>query len=393
MLLMKGKCLPVLWVLSLPLVFANLCAVAQELPASSIVFHQGMSGYHTFRIPAVVQAADGAVLAFAEARKDTGKDEGHIELVMRKSADGGKTWGRLQVVWADAPNVCGNPSPVVDRRDGTIYLLCCWGHGADGEQAIITNTSKYGRKIFILTSKDNGESWSEPREITPMVKRDNWTWYATGPGHAMQLYNKNFSGRIIVPCDHGVFNGTSSDYSSHIIYSDDKGVTWHIGAEAKGGNESMAAELANGDIMLNMRWQPVLEARIIKEQDRYRRVGLSRDGGRTFYKTYVDSTLVEPICQGAIETVRGADGKPMEIVLFSNPATQRGRRNLTLRMSEDSGRTWAHSMLIAKLGAYSDIVVLRDGTIGVLCETGFVYGHENISFFRTDIESIKRQKN
>lgn len=386
---MKKKQLLILWICSLQLAGLCLCTAAEGLPASSIVFHQGMGGYHTFRIPAVVEAADGTIIAFAEARKNTGRDEGHIELVTRRSTDNGKTWGQLQVVWADAPNVCGNPAPVVDRRDGTIYLFCCWGAGDESEQAIISGTAKTGRKVFILTSTDNGESWSAPRDITPMVKRDNWTWYATGPGHAMQLYNKSFAGRIIVPCDHGVFNGTSSDYSSHIIYSDDKGETWHIGATAQGGNESMATELANGDIMLNMRWQPVFDSRDIKVTDRYRRVGLSRDGGLTFHKVYADSTLVEPICQGAIETIRGVDGKPTERVLFSNPAAQSGRRNLTLRMSEDSGRTWKHSILIAKLGAYSDIIVLRDGDVGVLCETGFTHGHESISFFKICIESVE----
>lgn len=362
-------------------------AHAAGLPHGSIVFHQGMAGYHTFRIPAVVEAADGTILAFAEARKETGRDEGHIELVMRRSSDGGMTWGALEVVWADAPNVCGNPSPVVDRRDGTIYLLCCWGFGADTERMINSRTSEFPRKVFLLTSSDNGAKWSAPREITPMVSRDDWTWYATGPGHALQLQN----GRIVVPCDHGRFNGTGSDYSSHIIYSDDRGASWHIGGRVPGGNESTATQLAGGEVMLNMRWQGSLEAPTA-EADRYRRVALSRDGGQTFYRVYVDSTLVEPICQGSVATMCEPGGKPTQRVFFSNPASQRGRRDLTLRMSDDGGRTWAYALLLARLGAYSDIVVLHDGRVGVLCETGFARGHETISFFTTDPKSIERQK-
>ena len=86
-----------------------------QMMTGDAVFRKGENGVHTYRIPAIVQTKAGTVLAFAEARHNSGSDTGDIDLVLKRSTDGGKTWGPIITVWDDAENVCGNPSPVVDR--------------------------------------------------------------------------------------------------------------------------------------------------------------------------------------------------------------------------------------------------------------------------------------
>lgn len=156
-------------------------------PFTAVVFSKGDYGYDTFRIPAIVRAKDGSLIVFAEARKHGAGDTGDIDLVMRRSRDGGVTWGEMSVVWDDAGNVCGNPSPVVDRSSGRIILVGTWNDGRDKESAIRSRESISTRKVFVMFSDDDGENWSVPKDITTETKRPEWTWYATGPCHQSNL--------------------------------------------------------------------------------------------------------------------------------------------------------------------------------------------------------------
>ena len=107
---------------------ACLQLYALEIPAQ-VIFKSGEEGYQCFRIPAIISASDGSLLAFAEGRKLNCGDAGNIDLVLKKSADGGKTWGPLQVVWDDGSNTCGNPAPVLDSKSGHVVLLSTWNLG------------------------------------------------------------------------------------------------------------------------------------------------------------------------------------------------------------------------------------------------------------------------
>ena len=163
------------------------------------LFKAGDSEYACFRIPAIVKTEQGTLLAFAEARKQDCSDTGDIDLVLRRSEDGGKTWGPMRVVWDSGNHVSGNPAPVVDRETGTVWLLATWNLGTDQESRIIDQTSKDTRRIFVRHSTDDGQSWSEAREITSSVKLPSWTWYATGPVHGIQLKSKPFRARRPTP--------------------------------------------------------------------------------------------------------------------------------------------------------------------------------------------------
>jgi sialidase-1 len=341
----------------------------------------GSDGYHTFRIPAIVSTTKGNIIAFAEGRKHGSSDTGDIDLVMKKSSDGGKTWSDLKVIWDDGDNVCGNPAPVVDRSTGIIYLLSTWNLGEDHESEIIRQTSKDTRRIFILESGDEGNTWSNPKEITSSVKQDNWTWYATGPCHGIQVKNGKYKDRLIIPCDH--IEAKTKKYFSHIIYSDDQGKSWHLGGTTPQDkvNECSIAELPGGVLMLNMR--------NYDRKEKSRKVSISEDGGLTWGNIYPDKNLIEPICQASLLRYSYQESGKSRM-FFSNPADKDKRENMTLKLSYDEGKTWARSVvLFSGPSAYSDVVRLPDRSIGCLFEAGHENPYEGIVFREVKLSEIE----
>ena len=326
------------------------------------VFESGKDGYGSFRIPAIARAADGGLLAFAEWRRNGVSDAGDIDLVCRKSKDGGKTWGDLNVIWDDGGNTCGNPSPVV-LGNGRIVLLMTWNLGSDKEGQIERNQSVDTRRVFVTFSDDDGGSWSRPEEITSEVKKSGWGWFATGPCHAIVKTRPPHKGRIVVPSNHSETGADGRPQSrSQLLFSDDCGASWSLGAVTEvSGNESTAAELADGSIYLNMR-------HTVKGEP-FRLYAISRDGGETFSEQG-RSTLIEPVCQGSVMNLV-KHGKASGILIFSNPSDTSKRRNLLLQKSLDGGRTWESFMTIFKgPAAYSDIVLIGRNHIGVIFENG-----------------------
>jgi sialidase-1 len=301
---------------------------------------------------------------------------------MKKSKDNGKTWSDLQVIWDHKENVCGNPAPVQDKTTGIIYLLTTWNLGEDHESEIIRQTSTDTRRIYILYSIDEGESWSEPEEITQSVKKDTWTWYATGPCHGIQLEKSKDKGRLIIPCDH--IEAGSKKYYSHIIYSDDHGKNWKLGGTTPQDqvNECAVAELSDGKLILNMR--------NYDRSKKTRRISLSEDGGMTWGNIYADHTLIEPICQASTLRYSFQDqGKSR--LLFSNPANKNKRENMTLRISYNEGATWTKSMVLhSGPSAYSDLARLGNGNIGCLYEAGNQNPYEGIVFQIVSLEDLER---
>ena len=341
---------------------------------TSVVFAKGDNGFDTYRIPAIVCAADGGLLAFAEARKNDRSDAGDIDLVVRRSEDGGRTWGKIITVWDEGDNTCGNPAPVVDSRTGRIILPMTWNKGCDKEIDIQCRTSEDTRRVFLTYSDDNGLTWAPVREITSEVKDSSWTWYATGPCHSIQLANSPHAGRIVVPCNHGVFG---SGTVSFVLFSDDGGETWTIGGTPDVGNEATVAELKDGSLMLNMR------------NGGCRLVAISHDGGETFSESSADSTLVEPRCQASLAGYT-PKGKPTGTLFFSNPAHSTKRVEMTVKRSDDDGATWRTAFELGPApAAYSDLVVFPDGSLGLLYETGEDSPYDTITFCRWSKHSVR----
>ena len=364
------------WIIAIASFLPACFALAQE---KSFVFKNGESGYNCFRIPAIVKSTKGNLLAFAEGRRKGCGDAGYIDLVLKRSANGGKTWGNLQIVWTDSGNTCGNPAPVVDEQSGDIILLSTWNLGEDEEWEIIAGKSKNTRRVFVLRSTDDGLNWTKPVEITSSVKNENWTWYASGPVNGIQLAHPSFRNRLIIPCDH-IEAGTKK-YFSHVIYSDDGGYSWKLGGTTPTDlvNECTVAELPSGKLLLNMRNYG---------KDRFRQTSISNDGGQTWQPLIPDSSLAEPVCQASLLSFFF---KKQFFLAFSNPADAKIRKQLTLKLSDDEGKTWPYEKTIyTGPAAYSNLCRVSKNTLGCLYEAGVSSPYEGIVWQSFDLKSLLR---
>lgn len=348
-----------------------------DAPTHNDVFVSGQHGYHTYRIPAVIVTTKGTLLAFCEGRRASRSDTGDIDLLLKRSVDGGKTFGKMQVVWDDGLNTCGNPCPVIDEETGHIWLLMTHNPGDTSERRIIAGDGDGTRTVWVTHSADDGRTWAEPAEITKDVKRPDWTWYATGPGVGIQLNVAPHKGRLVIPCD---YMGSSEDpdtAGSHVVYSDDHGRTWKLGGVVSDQtNECQVIERSDGSLLLNMRWRrPTKMHR--------RNIATSADGGLTWSRPRRDETLISPCCQGSLIRYTASNAAEPSIVLFSNPAHTSKRVNMTIRLSHDEGVTWPIARLLwAGPTAYSCLTTLQDGSIGCLYERGDQHPYERITFAR-----------
>jgi sialidase-1 len=307
------------------------------------------------------------LLAFAEARP-TVDDHGRIDLVLRRSNDGGRTWGPLLVVARGAARrggggggeTVGNPVPIYVPREGVLLVLFCSNAAHVSEDVIRDGKGGVGRRVWLTRSLDAGGNWSTPLEITNSVKRPGWTWYATGPGGGIVLRN----GTLVAPATHadGVGALGSGHDHSHVLLSHDRGVTWQIGGVATThSNEATVAQLTDGSLLLNARDLSPVKRRILQA---------STDGGNSWGVPRRAPELVESPprgCHGSmVATPHG------ETLFFASPSSPMARERLTLRRSDDGGATWPrHLVLHDGPSAYSSMKLLPDGQhLGVLYEKG-----------------------
>jgi len=333
------------------------------------VFTAGEQGYHTFRIPAIVATPAGDLLAFAEARRHAAADAGDIDLVARRSRDGGRSWSPLQVIGDDGVDTFGNPCVVVDRETATIWLFVIRTTGSDKEQAIVEGRSRSLPRPWVLSSTDDGHTWSTPLDLTATLKRPDWTWYSLGPGIGIQTRD----GRLLVPGNHALAG--SGVHRAHLAFSADHGRTWELGATAADGtNESQVVELADGRLLHNMRNHPS------RPDGNYRAVATSADRGRTLSAVRFDRTLVEPPAQASLLSI-AATGGGGRWVAFANPASAR-RERMTVRISKDDAVSWPISRVVDEgPSAYSSLVEIGQD-LGLLYERGRRNPYEEIVFTR-----------
>lgn len=383
-------------VLALATTAAIVLTGAQQSNASqpqcqgSVPFTAGVDGYASYRIPAVIQAPDGAVLAFAEGRRGGSSDTGDIDIVAKRSADGGCTWSQQNVVADAGPVTIGNPAPVVDPATGQVVLLSV-RNGPVTEAQILRGeaSAEDSRRVFVQTSSDAGKTFTPLREITATAKLADWRWYATTPGHAIALK----TGRLVVAANHSIAPPDGSTdtgaeakyYGGHSLYSDDHGQTWQIGYvdDNPNGyvnvNETIAAELPDGRVYFNTRDHNGTAPG--NRADAY-----SSDGGRTLDKPFrPQATLTVPVVQSSVLQLRGHNAP----LLFSGPSDPAARAAMALRVSRDGGTTWGPATPVSGLpAAYSDLVQLNGSTIGLLYETGDFGANERIEFRRLPVPEV-----
>jgi len=335
------------------------------------LFEARTGGYHTYRIPGLLVTRSGVVLASAEARPGAGGDWDRNALVMRRSLDGGLTWGPVHLFANADPYGEGpvsNHVMISDQADGAVHAVYGWNY----------------ERVFYRVSHDDGAKWSEPTELTPVVaalrRLYPWRVLATGPGHGTQLRN----GRLLVPL--WMSDGTGTEFGpgklGHrpscvaLIYSDDHGRTWQCGdivvpqAAVKNPSETLCVELADGRVYFNMR----------SESDVHRRLtSVSPNGATGWSKPEFDPALLEPICMASLVRYDWpAAGRPGRI-LFANPDNLErtmakwacDRKRLTVKLSRDDARTWPVARVLeAGPSGYSDLGVLPVGTVLCLYEAG-----------------------
>jgi N-sulfoglucosamine sulfohydrolase len=331
------------------------------------VFVSGQDGYHTYRIPAIETAPDGTLLAFAEARKhnaaDPGAERQDIDLVYKRSTDRGATWSPMILLedpgelWSAA-----NPATVVDRTNERVWLF--YLRSRPGRS---THTSRPGTddmQTMARWSDDHGQSWSDPLDLTVIardMKDPNWRASVPGPGGAIQ----SRTGRLLVPV-------WKYPFANLAIYSDDHGLTWARGQfvpGTEGGDEAQVVELPNGNILMDVR----------QNSGPHRWLTESSDGGETWAMPRPGQAVTRVAC--ALERITiGAPGKERDYLLWTGPKGP-DRRRLVIRSSDDHGKTFGGERLVWDgYAAYSELTILKDGTVGILWERGVERNYQFITF-------------
>ena len=331
------------------------------------VFIPESDGYPAIRIPSLIATKSGTLLAFAEGRQ--GGDHSENDIILKRSIDGGESWGKLRVVNESGKLSLNNPQAVV-LASGRILLM--YQQSKLGEHKAKPGFGDDAYVTFTQHSDDDGMTWSTPKDVTRQTKRGEYvTSVASGPGIGIVLQRGKYSGRILMPFNQGPFG----DWRVYAAYSDDDGESWSMGAVAeedgKGhGNEVQMVELSDGKIMLNARSRG-------KGTTKRRKIAISEDGGETWTRLEDDEALIGPVCQASILRFSWPeDGKSR--ILFCNPATQKNRSNGKIRVSYDDGKTWPDSFSVYDGEfAYSCMTRLSDSKVGVLFEKD---GYRTISF-------------
>ncbi|KOV86175.1 laminin G [Streptomyces sp. NRRL WC-3723] len=340
-------------------------------------------GYACFRIPAVVETADGTLLAFAEGRVLNCGDAADIDIVLKRSTDGGRTWGPLQVVNEGGGDTHGNPAPVVDRVTGRVWLAETYNTGRTDS---VGCTVPCDRTPHLQYSDDDGRTWSPPRDLSPEILPADWnSWYATGPVHGIQLTRGRYAGRLVFGVNTETWDGSrvTANHAA-LVVSDDHGGHWRIGATdtwpiAADGtfrqkpSELTLAERGDGSVLVSGREQDGTDLG-------HRTQAVSRDGGSSFTAPFRDlPDLYTPQVQGSL--LRLGDR-----LLLACPGDPDRRRTMMIRSSYDGGRTWdgvdRGTVVTTDWSGYSDLVRVDSGTVGLMYEGGAVDARDEIRFAR-----------
>ena len=358
-------------------------------PEFSDVFSSGKEGYVSIRIPAVLVTQAGSVLAFAEGRVRP-SDQAENDIIMKRSTDGGRSWSPLRVLHEDGANSLNNPTVVQERDTGRVFLWYQRIPAHLKEDSRDTGTGWEGPDIyrnFMVTSDDDGLTWSAPQDTTTTTKRPlRATTIASGPGIGIQLSRGPHKNRLIIPFNEGPWGR----WQNYAVFSDDAGKTWTYGddvpgalvPDGKGGqrsqiNEVQFAELSDGSVLLNSRQFA---------GDKVRRSSVSNDGGKTWSTVGGFAELTDPSCMASMIRYSFPDAGKPGLLLHSGPDSTT-REKGTIYLSPDDGKTWpVKRMLYSGPFAYSVLTRFGDGTIGCFFEAD---NYQRIVFARFTREWVQ----
>ncbi|WP_246581468.1 sialidase family protein [Echinicola shivajiensis] len=330
----------------------------------------GDDGVAAYRIPGLATTAKGSLLAVYDVRHNSSVDlQEDIDVGMSRSTDGGESWEPMQIImdmgkWGGIPedqNGIGDPAILVDPIDNTIYVMALWAHGKPGKRLWFSSQAGLSPEetgqLMLVKSKDDGKTWSEPISITSQIKEEKWKLMFNGPGKGITMRN----GTLVFA---GQYKDENDMPHSTIIYSEDKGDTWHIGTGAKSNTtEAQVVELNDGSLMLNMR----------DNRGGARSVAITNDLGKTWTEHVSSrSALPEPVCMGSLITYpENRLSEDASRLFFSNPAATDGRYNITVKHSEDQGNSWSEGLLLdaGRGWGYSCLTVIDEEHLGILYES------------------------
>lgn len=333
---------------------------------AEVLFKPGMYDSKSYRIPAMVTAPNGDVIVTIDVRREHAADLNaarKIDIGIRRSSDNGDTWSEMELIAALGDGKpASDPSLVVDNKTGEIF---CFYNFMDRDKA----NGEY--RFYVQSSKDNGKTWSAPRDFTDEVVNEAlgpkaFKFITAGRGFCTQ------DGKLLHIITHVNARGC------YVFGSEDHGATWKLMSDlVTPADESKIIELNDGTWMINSR---------VNGGPGCRWVHRSTDQGAT-WTTTKETQLIDPSCNAAIirHAITKDDGTTENILIFSNANWPNGRKNMAIKVSRDNGATWSAGKVIDEGGAmYSDLTILSDGTLGLVYEAG----QGEIRFVRIALEEL-----
>lgn len=372
--------------------FVVCSALCSTQPAPGVVVTAGdamvagSDGYPVYRIPGFTVASDGSLLLFAEGRpsqSDPG-GAGDIDIVYKRSTDGGRTWSPLVTLRAEQGFDYSDPRVVVDRSTGTAHLQYVQWPTNNGQTGVPTGLGSDSALIFHQSSADHGLSWTTSVDISSQVKDPSWASINTGPGLGIQLKYQDSAldrnGRLLIPGHH-----RPPTYRGVAIYSDDGGATWTRGSGSTPhfSDESEVIELTNGDLLWDAR-----------RGSAGRNRSISHDGGDTWVESHNGDIPISAVDSGLVRYSAARDGQDRDRILYSSPlgspvGAGNGRNNIGIWTSYDEGKTFINPVQIESgSAAYSVVDRLTDGSIGLVYEVD----HSTIRFVNFDLVELEKAK-
>lgn len=345
------------------------------------VFNAGENEIDSYRIPSLVTTKKGNLLAFSEARRLSSTDKTPTNIVVKRSTDNGKTWSAMQFITQGKKDAYMDPVALVDKVTGKIFLFT--NRWPQKDHSMKKNTS------WLITSIDDGVSWSQPKNVTDKITAPGHFMNGFGPGSGIQMKGEKYKNRLILP---------TRQYDGEIlrnrtVYSNDHGETWNIGKKASVGGEFEIAESPKDTLIFNLR-----------AGKGERKKARSYDGGISWTQAVVDKQLETTTDYGGCHSsILGMD----DLLYFSGPAggktdsLHEDRLNLKLYKSPDGGATWPNNILLfEKAAGYSDITALPNGDLAIIFETGdtqgfpkMIPGNRPPGWMRIDVIVISKNSN